>query len=212
MTVMKSPIQKKYREKAIDSFNTRLTMYLFLKAITRDWPNVSELDFRSFEIDEKLIEIYTTKYWQYEANYELVPGLSNDDIYKEISFQEKKLKFNIDLFRNDYLENIFPVKYPFEDFEKLLEAQECAYCNISINEIFGLGESQKLHKKNYRGWTLEIDRKDSNLEYTPDNCVMACYWCNNAKTDEFTFDEFKKIGQAIHEVWVDRLSSPETSS
>ena len=30
-----------------------------------------------------------------------------------------------------------------------------------------------MYKKNYRGWNLEIDRKDSNLEYRKENCVMA---------------------------------------
>jgi len=34
---------------------------------------------------------------------------------------------------------------------------------------------------------------------------MACYWCNNAKTDEFDGDEFKEIGEAIKKVWKKRL-------
>ena len=33
--------------------------------------------------------------------------------------------------------------------------------------------------------------------YNKDNCVLACYWCNNAKTDAFTADEFKPIGKEI---------------
>lgn len=33
--------------------------------------------------------------------------------------------------------------------------------------------------------------------YNPDNCVLACYWCNNAKTDAFTDKEFKPIGDLI---------------
>ena len=33
--------------------------------------------------------------------------------------------------------------------------------------------------------------------YNPDNCVLACYWCNNAKTDAFTDKEFKPIGDII---------------
>jgi len=34
---------------------------------------------------------------------------------------------------------------------------------------------------------------------------MSCYWCNNAKTDEFTAEEFAVIGKAIAMVWHDRL-------
>jgi hypothetical protein len=41
---------------------------------------------------------------------------------------------------------------------------------------------------------IEIHRKNSNKEYTKDNCVISCYWCNNAKTDGFTYEE-------VGEVW-----------
>jgi len=68
-----------------------------------------------------------------------------------------------------------------------------------------LATKRKLFKKNERGWSLEIDRKNSNLEYSKENCVMSCYWCNNAKTDEFTAEEFAVIGKAIAMVWHDRL-------
>jgi hypothetical protein len=34
---------------------------------------------------------------------------------------------------------------------------------------------------------------------------MACYWCNNAKTDEFTAEEFEHIGIAIGELFKERL-------
>jgi len=34
---------------------------------------------------------------------------------------------------------------------------------------------------------------------------MVCYWCNNAKTDEFTEEEFSKIGREIRNIWDDRL-------
>ena len=33
--------------------------------------------------------------------------------------------------------------------------------------------------------------------YNPDNCVLACYWCNKTKTDAFTDKEFKEIGIKI---------------
>lgn len=33
--------------------------------------------------------------------------------------------------------------------------------------------------------------------YNANNCVFACYWCNNAKTDAFTDEEFMPIGKAI---------------
>ena len=58
----------------------------------------------------------------------------------------------------------------------------------------------------FREDSMEIDRKNSNKEYTADNIVLCCYWCNNAKSDEFTFDEFKKyIAPGINQTWNDRL-------
>ena len=102
--------------------------------------------------------------------------------------------------------------FPKEEFEKLYKIRECAYCGISEEDIMQLAKTDRIFKKSERGWHLEIDRKDSNKEYTPKNCVRCCYWCNNAKTDEFTEDEFKIIADGIRRVWVsrgiDRLRKP----
>ena len=43
-------------------------------------------------------------------------------------------------------------------------------------------------------------------DYKLDNVVLACYWCNNAKTDEFSPNEFKEIARGINEVWKRRLA------
>jgi hypothetical protein len=51
-----------------------------------------------------------------------------------------------------------------------------------------------------RGFYLEVDRKESKGKYSPRNCVLACYPCNNAKSDIFTYDEFRKIGEMIGKV------------
>ena len=36
-----------------------------------------------------------------------------------------------------------------------------------------------------RGVWLEIDRKKPKESYSEDNCVLACYFCNNDKSDVF---------------------------
>lgn len=51
-----------------------------------------------------------------------------------------------------------------------------------------------------RGKRLEVDRMISDQSYSPDNCVLACYPCNNAKSDVFSYEEFLEIGKAIHKV------------
>ncbi len=47
---------------------------------------------------------------------------------------------------------------------------------------------------------MEVDRKISKANYSPENCVLACYPCNNAKSDVFTYEEFIKIGREIGKV------------
>ena len=90
---------------------------------------------------------------------------------------------------------------------RLIEQKKCAYCGVSLEQIFLLGEKGKLYNKrsDTRGYSLEIDRKNPNQEYSKDNCCVSCYWCNNAKTDEFSVKEFKEIARGINNVWNERL-------
>lgn len=37
---------------------------------------------------------------------------------------------------------------------------------------------------------LGVDRVDNNKPHTPDNCVPACWDCNNARGDKYTVEEF----------------------
>ncbi len=34
-----------------------------------------------------------------------------------------------------------------------------------------------------------------------EKCVLACALCNMAKSNMFTYDKFKKVGQVIEELW-----------
>ncbi len=146
---------------------------------------------------------YSSEYWQQLENY----GINNISI-KEITQRIEQLEnIHIDLFKSfetQYVEK-FSLKFPESDFIKLIETKHCHYCQITLDEIETLGEKKKIYKKSLRGWTLEIDRLNSNFEYSPDNCVMSCYWCNNAKTDEFTEIEFLQIGKEIRKIWLTRL-------
>lgn len=84
----------------------------------------------------------------------------------------------------------------------------CEYCGLPENKLEELHNIPKHINKRYpkRGSTLEIDRMESELSYTIiNNLVLACYWCNNAKTDTFTSAEFSKIGIVIKEIWKERF-------
>ena len=75
----------------------------------------------------------------------------------------------------------------------------CHYCGLEgdIKENYG-----KYYKKGNRencGERLEIDKRDPNPngKYSENNCVLACYPCNNAKSNVFTAEEFIIIGAVI---------------
>jgi 5-methylcytosine-specific restriction endonuclease McrA len=195
---------RRYNEKANDSFRTKLKLYLFHLAINENEYVVDLNDFKSFEITEELVKVYTTIFWQYEIDYIFKPGLTNDQIYKKMANLETLNKETIERARQEYIRIDFTARFSKEEFEALIKAEQCAYCGISIPEVVELANKQQLFKKNYRGWTLEVDRKNSNFEYSATNCVMACYWCNNAKTDEFTHEEFIEVGKTIRKIWDER--------
>lgn len=96
------------------------------------------------------------------------------------------------------------VKYNLEDYwarEDFIdwyinEEKKCFYCKCTQSELNSFYQKNSSKRKNTRGKTLEVDRiKDE--KYNRNNCRLSCYWCNNAKSDVFSFEQFKPIGNAI---------------
>lgn len=200
-----------YKSIAKRSFETKLNLYLFSLALFNK-DNLPELDdqrFKKFKINDELVKKYTAEYWQTERD-KMVGGILVDDIYKWMKGFKENNKSAIEQIQTNYIGNFNQI-FSEIDFENLVKEESCLYCGITIKDLEKLAESKKNFKKNERGWSLEIDRKDSNLEYTKENCVMSCYWCNNAKTDEFTAEEFALIGNAIAQVWYERLKKSNIS-
>ena len=106
------------------------------------------------------------------------------------------LKIREEIKRANQLFNARKGKTDFEKFEKLgkrwfyewyvKQPKKCYYCGIEeekLQKIFDV-ENGILHTKRNRGRVLELERKNAkNNEYSPENCVMACYLCNNHKSD-----------------------------
>ena len=68
---------------------------------------------------------------------------------------------------------------------------KCYYCDTSIFVIrkliaAGALKTRKIKGDAVRGPVLEIDKVVNSKGYTSDNCVLACYWCNNDKS--YTMD------------------------
>jgi hypothetical protein len=83
----------------------------------------------------------------------------------------------------------------------------CKYCGITNERSLELYEMQRNGQRpdatrgGKRGKRLELDRVNPNLPYDNlDNIVWCCYWCNNAKSNFFTNDEFLPIASAIGKV------------
>jgi hypothetical protein len=86
-----------------------------------------------------------------------------------------------------------------ESFEK-----GCSYCGTTNKTSEALYKIQQdglrpdATRGGKRGKRLELDRVDPNLPYDNlDNIVWCCYWCNNAKSNFFSKDEFEQIAEEI---------------
>lgn len=203
-------MMKRYNEKAKKSFKAKWNIYLFDKIMDGKELQIDEKDFKNFILTDKIVNRYTNDYWQKETD-DKVGSLTISEIDSAMSNYEYGERSAIAEFERNYIEETFPMLMSIENFKKLVESKECYYCNTLIDEIHQLGENGRLRKKNLRGWTLEIDRIKPNFEYTLDNCVMSCYWCNHAKADEFSEEEFKSIGKEIGRIFKSRLSKINNS-
>ncbi len=204
----KSKISAKYRQKGRDSFETRLNLFLFQETINnRLSDNVTGIEFENGIFANELIELYTTQYFQLDYEYR-IQGKAIKDIWQEMTLWKKEHVEVVEILQEHYLAKIFPKIFPEEEFALLFmeeEDRKCHYCGVTEAKIKALMQKRKLYKKRERGFTLEIDRKKPNLEYSLDNSVLCCYWCNNAKTDEFCDKEFEAVGKAIGAIWDYRL-------
>ncbi len=101
----------------------------------------------------------------------------------------------------------------WEDFQEVYGSDEssnrsCYYCKITEVQISLLIEKGQIKTKRLktRGRSMEIERIIPNEGYTKENIALCCYWCNNAKSDEFTDGEFKKLSKGLTKIWEKRLA------
>ena len=86
-----------------------------------------------------------------------------------------------------------------------IQNNSCYYCETSLELIQWLidnglrtrnNRSQRDKRTNRsingRGRQFELECKNPDLSYTKENCVLACMYCNNDKSDIFEADEYKR--------------------
>ncbi len=217
-----------YNSKLEDSLITKIQLFLFQKSLSKEFlikdyyidSNSENIvnDFTEFQITNDLANLFSNKYFQLEENdfieymqesktiKEIVSSLMINTKYMLSKINIKKSKYIFEKLKDEYQKD-FDIKFTSIKFNQLLEMENCSYCGINLSQIKQLGKSALLNNKrsDTRGYTLEIDRKLPNLEYSAKNCCMSCYWCNNAKTDEFSPREFKPIALGINKMWNKRL-------
>lgn len=211
-----------YNDKLIDSLATRIQLFLFWKSFYKEVIKTEDIanyidEIEQFEITNDLANLYSNTYYQTKLKEKREISFNGknayvDNICKNIPSKTKikeLLKNELKPLKDKYKEK-FEKIFPLKEFENMTKNKTtCSYCGISLDQIKALGENKKLNNKrsDTRGYTLEIDRMLPNLEYSKENCCMACYWCNNAKTDEFSPEEFKPIARGINEIWNKRLET-----
>lgn len=205
-------LKRKYNAIILRSFKTKLDVFLFDICINKELlENFSTDNFHHFEITDKVLTLYEKAWQLLEADKLSEDGPTMKDIDNSIQnwhnqnteFKELLLKEYKFLFQREY--------FPYSEFEKKFDQDPnnriCHYCRITDKDIELLRNQRKIKTKQFRGYSMEIDRINSNREYRPENVVLACYWCNNAKSDEFTSKEFSShIGPGIGDVWEERIS------
>jgi len=87
----------------------------------------------------------------------------------------------------------FNVFYKWYIAQYISQDGKCYYCGTDERIIAELLERLYSDRKRVkRGLHLEIERKEKNPNiYTPSNCVLACYFCNNDKSDIFTEIQYR---------------------
>lgn len=146
----------------------------------------------------------------------VVEKLKYDEISKKLGLDRKVFspwwnELKVERERLTEIRNKWQVKCPEIDFTTFKNWYEntdkkCYYCHITESEIQQLWDKHPDLTKRNRGKKLEIERLEPNKAYSEiSNLTFSCYWCNNAKTDTFTKDEFEGIGKVIKTIWTNRL-------
>ncbi len=102
-------------------------------------------------------------------------------------YNNKKL-----LYKDEFEFNNFKEFYDWYLKQYKKQKGGCYYCHTEESIIATLFTNKFTSaKRRTRGLHLEVERKDSKgNKYNVKNCVLACYFCNNDKSDIFSDKEY----------------------
>jgi deoxyadenosine/deoxycytidine kinase len=202
-------LAKKYSQILERSFLTDFKIFLFSSFLKGEGEYIDNLleRYEKFEIEKDTIYLYR-KAKQLAKSSDLIPSTNYrvgefDECLKKWFLMNKESIINLkEIYKNLKFINENNFKIFYESTPK-----NCFYCGITVQKIDDLIIKDKINTKRLfsRGRKLEIDKKDPNGKYEKGNMAFCCYWCNNAKSDEFTDKEFEPIGNVIKEIWKKRF-------
>jgi hypothetical protein len=190
----------KYRSIKQRSFDNYLELFLICSYITDEsLENATIKEFQKFKYDDDRIQ-QAIKALQVSKSTDLFNHKLVSMLDKAIEDWNAKNRV-LAPFKNYFYDNRLISQTDFIDFygEDKDDNRSCDFCGITEGEIVKLINKGEIKTKRLstRGKTMEIDRLEANKGYEKGNIVKCCYWCNNAKTDEFSAEEFEPIGLLI---------------
>lgn len=193
------------------SFDKNLDLFLFSK-LSKNWKDEIVTPILDFKIssDNPWFKININVLKEYKTIYQNMTLVRNrNKLFNEWKKDEKeKIKKMKEVYYNYFTSNLSIEKFKeFYGPDNDQKHRKCHYCGIDEEKINLLIKNEMITTKRLysRGKKLEVDKKEPDGEYSKENIILCCYWCNNAKTDEFTETEFKIIAEKIREVWQKRL-------
>ena len=96
----------------------------------------------------------------------------------------KRIKSRYNLLLHGRKNGKCDIHLSLSEYQTLAQNKYCHYCGEIIE---WLGKSNAYY----------LDRKDNNVGYSFDNCVVCCSRCNMAKGNRFTYQEWLEIGNTI---------------
>lgn len=126
----------------------------------------------------------------------------SDELFAEFEEENKNIQYIKSRCTHEREEG-FGSKYEFYKWY-VNEPKKCCYCGVDENSLREYFENNQDSKRFQRGRSLEIERiltDENNNNYSKDNCSLACYICNNAKSDLIHYKDFKFIAEGINKFW-----------
>ena len=134
----------------------------------------------------------------YNDNKEKISEYYQNNKEDRLDYQNEYYKNNKEdrlKYQNDYRSTHFGrANMLLNGYRRADKKRNSGECTLTpewiVNNIFN---GQCCHYCDETDWTkLGVDRKDSSLPHTPDNCVPCCAKCN-AKKKGMSYDEFMQM-------------------